>query len=73
MNRQLKLSRSAVSRTIGAIGLCLSTTEKKKLADKTAKVYVIYDGETIEAHLIDFDMKGVNQFEKAARTGSAFG
>ena len=58
MNRKLNLTAPTVGRIIGALGRTLGKKEKKLIAEHKAKVYLILDGESMEAHFIDLDMKG---------------
>ena len=56
MNRQIKLSKTAVTRTIAAINAAIGRLERAKIENKEAKVYVVYNGETLDAYFLDFSM-----------------
>ena len=54
MNRQIKLSKTAVTRTIAAINAAIGRLEKAKIENREAKVYLVYNGETLDAYFLDF-------------------
>lgn len=56
MNRQIKLSKTAVTRTIAAINASIGRLERAKIENKEAKVYLVYNGETLEAYFLDFSI-----------------
>ena len=56
MNRQIKLSKTAVTRTIAAINAAVGMKEKALIHNKVGKVYLVYNGETLEAYFLDFSI-----------------
>lgn len=64
MNRKLNLTASTVSRILGAVNKSLGEKEKKAVTSHKAKVYILYDGESLESWYIDLEMKGEQPNEK---------
>lgn len=53
MNRRLNISNTGIKHIEKSINAVLGS-DKEKLLNKDAKVYITYNGETVEAWLIDF-------------------
>lgn len=57
MNRRLNISKTGIKHIEMSVNAVLGA-DKKRVLDRKAKVYIMYDGNEVEAWLIDFDQSG---------------
>lgn len=62
MNRKLNISKTGIKHIEMSVNAVLGA-DKKRVLDRKSKVYIMYDGNEVEAWLIDFDQSGRDKNE----------
>ena len=57
MNRRLNISKTGIKHIEMSVNAVLGA-DKQRVLDHKAKVYIMYDGNEVEAWLIDFEQSG---------------
>lgn len=69
MNRKLNISNTGIKHIEKSVNAVLGA-DKQKVLNRDAKVYILYDGDSVEAWLIDFERVGRDKNETRIPEGT---